>query len=45
MNTKLLIGLVVVTVLGCLLLGFVFLKFVVPVIGRLKNRVLVEENN
>ena len=43
MQVTLLIVLAVVTVLGFVLVSWVFVRCVVPALGRLKNRVLVEE--
>lgn len=45
MNLKMgqLIGLLVAVVVGFLVVSCVFVKYIVPALGRLKNRVLVEE--
>jgi hypothetical protein len=43
MQLALLIGLVVVSVIGCIFLSYIFVRFIVPALGRLKNSFLVEE--
>jgi Na+-transporting methylmalonyl-CoA/oxaloacetate decarboxylase gamma subunit len=45
MQLALLIGLIVVAVIGFLFTTYIFLRFIVPALGRLKNRVLVEEKD
>lgn len=37
--------LVIVGVVGFLIVSFVFIKIIVPAIGRIRNRMFVEENN
>lgn len=39
------IVLIIVFVVGVVVVGCVFVRFVVPAIGRLRNRVLVEEKD
>lgn len=43
MQLTLLIVLAVVTLVGFVLVSCIFVKCIVPALGRLKNRVLVEE--
>ena len=38
-----LIALVAVVIVGVILLAYIFVKWVVPALGLLKNRMLVEE--
>lgn len=45
LELKLLIVFAVVSVVGFVLISCIFIKCIVPAIGRLKNRVLVEERD
>ena len=43
LNIFLVIVLIVALILGIIAIGYVFMKWIVPGIGKLKNRVFVEE--
>lgn len=43
MNFNLLIALIIVATVGCVMISYVFVRWVVPAIGRLRGRVLVQE--
>lgn len=45
MNLSLLIVLAVVSVIGFILISCIFVRCIVPALGKLKNRVLVEEKD
>lgn len=42
MNFNLLIALIIVATVGCVMISYVFVRWVVPAIGRLRGRVLVQ---
>lgn len=43
MQTSFMIVFAVVSLVGFLVISFVFVRFIVPAIGKLRNRMLVEE--